>query len=396
MNNENKQQSLAQQLKEHRRRQVTIGLDTGPSKFLVEEARQRGWRLYPLYHSGMKIAPWITCQGALLHTTPDSGLTRELRDAGCKVVRLGNLPHPQDNEIPVILSDMRAYGRRAAEHFHERAFQHVGFVAPDPWGAQQPLYEGFSERAGELGMMFHLMRYKQAAVRAIESPYDRYLYRQREFAEWLENVPKPLGLLPLGDSIAASLSFMISQAGFDVPGDVAVLALGEQQTTCECALPPLSSFADATPARVHAACEMLADWLEGGEPPREPVYIPPPPIIERQSTYVLAVNHPVVARALRFIWDHYTEPITVDDVAETVAVSRSKLKRLFRTYFPRGVKHELNRKRLEKCRQLLESSDLPMNEIARAAGFSSPAYMREACRNAFKHSPRDLRNRHRD
>ena len=76
------------------------------------------------------------------------------------------------------------------------------------------------------------MRYKQAEVRALKTPYDRYMHRQHEFAEWLETVPKPLGLLPLGDSIAAGLGFMISQAGFDVPSDVAILALGEQQVTC--------------------------------------------------------------------------------------------------------------------------------------------------------------------
>ncbi len=160
--------------------------------------------------------------------------------------------------------------------------------------------------------------------------------------------------------------------------------------------PPLASFADPTPARVRVACEVLANWLEGGEPPRMPIMVPPSEIIERQSTHVLAVSEPTVGQALRFIWDHYADPVTVDDVAEAVAVSRSTLKRLFRAHFPRSVNQELNRKRLEKCRQLLENSNLPMSEIARATGFRSPAYMREACHRTFNLSPRDLRESHRE
>lgn len=376
---------------ERRQRQVTIVLDGIPPRSLHDEARRRGWELLVVWYCGSMVLPWMNCQGALVSALPDSELVRDLRAKGGKIVRLGNFPHPLDNELPAVLPDHHACGRAAAEHFHERQFHDVGYVGRDPWSSMLPLYEGFSQRAEALGMNCHLLRFKSKAPVKNEPSGEKYLRRQKEFAEWLEGVPKPVGLLAHGEYAAAELCFMVTQAGLEVPVDVAILGGNYKQGMCETATPPVSSFANDEATRVHVACELLARLLEGDPPPREPIMVAPPGIVERQSTNVLAVSDPVVARALRFIWDHFNEPLTVNDVAEGVAVSRGKLDRLFSRHLSRGVKTEINRKRLEMCRHLLKSTDFSMSQIAAACGFHNPEYMCEVFHKTFGVSPRDYR-----
>lgn len=393
MSSSNKNLSIVQRLADRQRRQITIAVDENSDRYLRGEAERRGWRLLNLWHCGCEVFPWIECQGALVRALPDIDMVQKLLQKGCRIVRVGNLPHPMDDRVPAVLPDHTDYGRRAAEHFHERQFHDVAYIGRDPWGDMQPLYEGFSQRAEELGMNCHLLRLKE--TRKDKTSADKYRNRLAEFGEWMKNVPLPLGLLASGNFEAAQVCFMVAQMGLDVPTDVAVLGRGREVDICEGAMPPVSSFEDDRNAQIHAACELLERWLNGEPPPKEPVMIPPGAIVERQSTRVLAVAEPVVARALRFIWDHFDEPLTVNDVAEAVAVSRSKLDRLFRLHFPRGVKEELNRKRLEKCREFLRDTDLDMAKVAAATGFRSAEYLREAFRREFAIPPRQFRERHR-
>lgn len=381
--------SLVQRLVERHRQKITIVVDESPDRYLREQAQQRGWRLLNVWHSGGDVLPDVPYQGAFVKSLPDSHLVQKLLKKGCKVVRLGRLPHPMDNQVPAVLPDHAAYGRRAAEHFHERQFHDVAYVGRDPWSDMQPLYEGFKERAEQLGINCHLLRFK--SLGKPRTSVMKYRQRVTVFGEWIRKLPLPIGLLAFCDYAAAELCFMIAQVGLDVPTDIAVLGLGNDVGLCEGAMTPISSFENFKEYQVRAACEMLENWLHEEAPPEEPVMIQPGAIVERESTRVLAVAHPVVARALRFIWDHFDEPMTVNDVAEAVAVSRSKLDRLFRQHFPRGVKEELNRKRLEKCRELLRNTDMKMAKVAAASGFRSAEYLREAFRKEFGIPPTQFR-----
>lgn len=390
MNLPRKDRPLIQRLEERRIGQVTIALDTCPDRLLRAEAGRRGWELLNVWYSGGRVPDWITCQGALVSQLPDSDFVKNLQQNVGRIVRLGNLPHPMDDRIPAVLPDFPLYGRRAAEHFHERQFRHVAFVGREPWGDMQPLYEGFYAVAETLGMQCHLLRFSRDNPQK-QSMYEKYAFRQQMFGEWLKTLPVPVGILASSNYAAAEMCFFIAQAGFDVPTDVAVLGPGENDELCESACPPVSAFADGRPKRVEAACDVLARWLEGEEPSRRPLMIPPSEIIERQSTNVLAVDNPIVAQALRFVWDHYPENVSVTDIAEAVAVSRSKLDHLFKQHFPRTIKAELSRKRLEKCRELLEETDLSIARVARASGFGSPEYMCEAFNKEFGCSPSQFR-----
>ncbi len=87
------------------------------------------------------------------------------------------------------------------------------------------------------------------------------------------------------------------------------------------------------------------------------------------------------AYALQYIHAHYTEHITLDQLAALEHISKSYLSRQFRQRTGMTVIAYVNRLRIEAAKRLLTASDKGVNEIAYQVGFESPKYFYRTFRN---------------
>jgi LacI family transcriptional regulator len=379
-----------------KRPRVILSLGGGPAvRGILDAAQPYHWAFEELRFFGGALPPGPPPQGAIVNLLPTDDVVRRLRELGCPVVRLGRLPHPDDDMMPAVLLDLIARGRMAAEHFEERGFKHVGYVGRNPWSDMQDLYDAFRDRAAELGCACHLLRFEsQRPELPRQGPareQAKYRIRQRRFTDWLATVPKPLGLLAPSDALAGELCSMVTQAGASVPEDVAVLGVGNIVDQCECAPVTLSSIDTDFEGRGREAALLLHRLMDGEPPPSEPIMIPPRGIVVRESTDVLATPDADVARALRFIWDHLADDLSVDRIARHIGISRRTLERAFRRELNRGVNAEVHRKRLERVCELLVTTKLSVVDIAPAVGFKSKDYLHRTFRRSFNVSPRQYR-----
>ncbi len=83
---------------------------------------------------------------------------------------------------------------------------------------------------------------------------------------------------------------------------------------------------------------------------------------------------PAATKAQQFILRHYQEPISVDDIADHVLLSKSHLNRLFRKEIGCGPHEYLLRIRLDISKELLTESNLPVEAIAERTGFQSSTH----------------------
>jgi LacI family transcriptional regulator len=139
------------------------------------------------------------------------------------------------------------------------------------------------------------------------------------------------------------------------------------------------------------AVALLKRLMEGAPDPTGPIMIQPKQVITRMSTDVLAVNDPQVAKAIRFIWDHLDQDLSVDHVAHEVGANRRQLERAFNKYLKRGVHAELRRKRLERCCELLRTTNLTIADLAPKAGFRSADFLHATFKKEFGITPRQYR-----
>ena len=82
------------------------------------------------------------------------------------------------------------------------------------------------------------------------------------------------------------------------------------------------------------------------------------------------------------------EPLPRVQLAQLAGLSLRQIERAFRAHLHRGVHQHYLARRLDRARQLLRETSLPMVEIALASGFGSASQFSRAFRRAFGFPPR--------
>jgi AraC family transcriptional regulator of adaptative response / DNA-3-methyladenine glycosylase II len=104
----------------------------------------------------------------------------------------------------------------------------------------------------------------------------------------------------------------------------------------------------------------------------------------------------VVRRALRLINEGALDEVSVGEFATRVGVGARHLDRLFLQHVGASPLAVAQTRRLHFAKRLIDESDLPMTQIALAAGFGSLRRFNDAFRNAYGRPPRELRRDRRE
>ncbi len=103
--------------------------------------------------------------------------------------------------------------------------------------------------------------------------------------------------------------------------------------------------------------------------------------------------HTYVQKAIEFIAAHYSYPITIEDIADHVGLSRSHLFRSFELVLQQSPKEYLSRFRIKQACYLLRHSSLSVTAIANSVGFESSLYFSKAFKKARGMPPREYRQK---
>jgi len=279
----------------------------------------------------------------------------------------------------VLASDLHAIGELAAQHFLERRFTHFAFVGEINeinWSRERG--EAFASRIKRAGFVCHTYGSLSA-----QEKLDWGIERDRLCA-WLKSMPKPIAVFAAMDARGRQVLDACLTAGLDVPHDVAVLAVDNDELICESTTPPLSSIALDTERMGYEAAQILDEAMRRKRTPQRVTRtFPPLHVVTRRSTEALHIDDPIVARALEFIWLNAQNPIGVPEIVKHAGVSRRLLEMRFRKALDRTIQEELQRTRLKRVKTLLAESNLSVTAIAKACGFAGKCYLGRVFRRTF-------------
>jgi len=136
----------------------------------------------------------------------------------------------------------------------------------------------------------------------------------------------------------------------------------------------------------QSAAHLLAVYLlrrYSGNPARLKM-VPPPAqgLTERQ-----------VQRVVEFIEEHLSEPLSQEALAQQVGFSPYHFTRVFRQALGASPHQFVLRQRLERARQLLEQTDLPLAQVAVACGFAHQSHMTQVFTQRLGCTPHAYRRR---
>ena len=182
-------------------------------------------------------------------------------------------------------------------------------------------------------------------------------------------------------------------SGLAVPEMVSIIGVNNSLRAVEAMHTPISSVDTNLELLGYRGAALLDDLMQGKAPPAEPIRVPVAGLIARKSSDLVAVNHPGVARSLRFMLEHFHELIGVDDLARVAAMSRRGLHQAFLEHIGRPPGHELQRVRIERAKKLLAESDQKMGVIAEQCGYQSPNSFWFAFKQVTGLSPKRYRSK---
>jgi LacI family transcriptional regulator len=296
--------------------------------------------------------------------------------------RAANNPLSQLSQVE---SDSQGAARIAAEHLLERGFHQFAFVGIEGRVWSDRRKDGFRSLLRKAGFACHVY---QPPRRRQDRQWDR---AQAHLAQWLEQLPKPVGLMACDDDRGREVLEACRLANVQVPEEVAVIGVDNDELLCELADPPLSSVAMNTQQGGYRTASLLDQLMRRRIRKPKRLMVEALHVVTRRSTDIIAIEDRCVAAALNFIHQQAGHPLQIDDVVRHVAVSRRALEIRFRATLGRTILSEIQRIRLQRAKRLLAESDLPLPVVAESAGFGTPSYMVQIFRDRVGMTPAKYR-----
>ncbi len=296
-------------------------------------------------------------------------------------------------DIPIVRMDSRAVGTMAATYYLERgyrSFAYVGETLGMYWSAERR--DGFIAALREAG--------HDAAV--YDGPHGarerrRWDAERPRMMRFLSSLPHPTAVFAAMDGRARLVIDACTNAGLNVPEDIAVLGVDDDELICRSCVPTLSSIRTGGFLRGVRIAELLDAMMHGRTVDRTTFVGEPLAVVTRSSTGYDAMRDPVLARALAFIRGQgATGHCLTADVAVAAQCSRRYLEKRFRKMLDISVRELVMREKIERAKTLLGKGTMPIGEIPAACGVNCNSHLSVLFKKATGVTMREWRHAHRD
>jgi len=291
--------------------------------------------------------------------------------------------------FPRVSTDSEAATLLAAEHLRERGFRHFAYCgdARFLWSVRRGSF--FEKQIQAFGGTCAIFPDRKRASRATAAEAE-----VAAIGRWLKDLPKPVGVLACYDIRGQQVLEACKWVGLSVPLDVGVVGVHNDELLCELCDPPLTSVIPNARRAGYEAAALLARKMAGKKVAAETQQVAPLGVAARQSTDVVAVTDGPVAAAARYIREHATQGIGVEDVLRAVPMSRTLLERRFQRMLGRTPGAHILKVRIEHVKTLLATTGLSVGAIAERAGFPHAEYLSVAFRRETGFTPTAYRASH--
>lgn len=335
-------------------------------------AHEQGWTL-------LRYCPNVDLQWVANELSPDAlvlgpscadSLPGRMRQSVCVSV---NFDRSEAGIASTCVNEEKV-AQLAAAHFVGRGFRRLTVFRFDDsaFGAQRERH--FRQAAERAGARVEPGWWVEGTARSCsEEP-------AAGIRSWLQALGTPCGVFACSDAWASIVARYAALGGLRIPDDLALLGVDNETFECEIMSPPLSSVAVPWRSLGEGAARLVQRGLRGEPIAGTRELVDPTEVIARRSSDTFAIEDPLVARAVTWIYQHAEVPVTVPMVARAVDASRQQLQRHFRGSLGRTVMQEVRHAHVELARKLLSTSTLPMAEVATRSGFAGASQLSVAFR----------------
>lgn len=263
------------------------------------------------------------------------------------------------DSIPNITGDYVLTGTMAAEYFLSKGYTNFGFFGYNGVCWSDERCDSFRARVKE--------------ALPDDAPFYMYdgqnidnmwYYDQSELTAWLKSLPKPIAIMACDDNQGNILLQACELCGINVPFDVAILGVDNDEILCNMSNPSMSTINVDIERGGAATAAMAERMVKDPSYLGEDIVLQPLSVVERLSSSLFATNDKEVLMALRYIHANIDSKISVSDILNCVPISRRLLENRFKKMTGMTIYNYISAKRIGRFAQLLLSSNDSISDIA--------------------------------
>lgn len=318
----------------------------------------------------------------------DPQVASALNHTRCPVVAVGSsYANASDYPagIPYVATDNAALIRAACEHLICAGLPRLALYSIPP----EPGNRWAAERETEFRKHLAITREHAEIFRGESTHARNWQATQDRLIAWLEQLPKPVGIIAVNDARARHVLQACLSAGIAVPEEVAVVGIDNDPISHTLSRIPLSSVIQGTRVMGETAARLLHRKLHGAPDPASAILVPAAGIHVATSSQHQALHNTYVARARHYIRQYAAQGIKSEQVVDYLGVARSTLDTYFRKELGRTIHDEIMLTKLGRAQELLRGGQLSCSSIARQCGFTSLQYMHAVFKRELGCTPRE-------
>ncbi|MDA0195128.1 MAG: DNA-binding transcriptional regulator [Bacteroidetes bacterium] len=270
--------------------------------------------------------------------------------------------------IPWVETDDQSIADLAAKHLIDCGFINFGFAGT---GLNWSKWRGdhFEKDLRQMGFQCHTFS-------SLNYFKWNWLEQQENIQRWLKTLPKPIGIFAGYDLMGRLIIDSCNKLGYMVPEEVAVIGVDNDPLICELCSPPLSSIIPDTYKTGYVAASLLESIIAKKEISELTYRIKPIGVKKRRSTDTVAIDDPHISKAMHYIFQNANSgTFNIDDILSFAPMSRRVFEKKFTYLIGRTPYKEMQRIRVNRIKELLKETDLPLLDVAERSGFEHVSYM---------------------
>ena len=270
-----------------------------------------------------------------------------------------------------VRNDDNYIGRQGARHLVSLgSFRSYGFI-PAPgdryyWSNDREM--GFRQELAERGFTCNTFHSSLAFGSEGE---------QQDLKHWIANLPKPSALMAAWDVRATHAINICNEAGINVPREVKIIGVDNDELLDEATTPPLTSILPDHEKLGYVAARELDKMMCRPTARIKGVFLARPKrLVERESTLASAPAAHIIRRALDYISRHATNGIRANDVANYLGISRRLVDLRFSQFNGESINETITAHKLNAVRKLLATTSRSIKSISTACGYNNLEYLK--------------------
>ena len=322
----------------------------------------------------------------------DIDVQKALESVNSPVIAVGGSYHARKEhpDTPYVATDNEAVIDAAYKHLKQKGLERFAFYSvpiDDNHGWAEEREHAIKKLTAEDG-------YDCQIYRGHATSPETWQYSMNRLADWIQSLPKPIGIIAVTDSRARHLLQACDHTGIPVPDRISIIGIDNDDIARFLSRISLSSVTQGCFEMGYKAAKLLHKQLDGIDVKNSVIKVPPTNVEERQSSDYKALFDPHVIQAMQFIRQHASRGIKVEQVTDYVGISRSNLEQRFVAERGHSIHTELHNEKLNRACKMLKETQVPTKEVAAICGYPSLQYMYAIFKKHFDMTPTNYRLEH--